>query len=92
MRSLVAPARARGWDLVCQSSPEPGKAAALNRADELVAGPIRIYLDADVVCAPDMIGKAAHGPRRRGTGLCHGPTGRRAGPILGDARLWSTRG
>lgn len=85
VRSLVAPARARGWDLVCQSSPEPGKAAALNRADELVEGPIRIYLDADVVCAPDMIGKLRTALAGEAPAYA---TGRL---VVAPARSWVTR-
>lgn len=50
---------AKGHALVCLDSPMPGKAAALNRAetaipDSLAALP-RAYLDADVLCDPDLL-------------------------------------
>lgn len=54
---LVPQAAARGWDLQCLSSPEPGKARALNRADAAATGAARAYLDADVLCAPELIGQ-----------------------------------
>lgn len=50
---------ARGWRLVIDDSPVPGKLAALNRAEALVsdlAGP-RAYLDADVICEPALFGQ-----------------------------------
>lgn len=50
-------ARARGWTLVCLSSPEPGKVGALNRADAIARGAIRVYLDADVLCDPGLLGQ-----------------------------------
>lgn len=83
--SLVADARARGWALVCDSSPQPGKADALNLADRLVLAPIRIYLDADIVCEPDMLGKlraALAGPDPAYA------TGRL---VVARARSWVTR-
>lgn len=57
VQSLEPKARDRGWSLACDSSAHPGKADALNRADRLVQASSRVYLDADIVCAPDMIGK-----------------------------------
>lgn len=57
----MAPAFARrGGELICVSSPEPGKIDALNRAEAAIggagAGP-RAYLDADVVCDPALLGQ-----------------------------------
>jgi len=52
---------ARGWRLVIDDSPIPGKLAALNRAealvppDEILAA--RAYLDADVICDPALLGQ-----------------------------------
>ena len=54
---LVPEAEARGWSLLCLSSPEPGKIAALNRADAVVPTGARAYLDADVLCAPALLGQ-----------------------------------
>lgn len=50
-------ALARGWELTCLDSPEPGKAGALNRADAVVDAPVRLYLDADIVCEPSLVGQ-----------------------------------
>lgn len=54
---LVPQAAARGWELLCPSSPEPGKARALNRGDALARGALRAYLDADVLCEPALFGQ-----------------------------------
>ena len=58
----VAEARARegalaakGWRLEVLDIPEPGKPNALNRGDAAASGAIRAYLDADVVCSPDLM-------------------------------------
>ena len=56
-RSFAAPAETRGWKLLCQSDPEPGKIGALNRADAAALAPLRAYLDADVVCDPLLFGQ-----------------------------------
>jgi glycosyltransferase involved in cell wall biosynthesis len=47
----------RGWQLICQSSAEPGKTGALNRAEAAVLSRNRVYLDADVVCDPALMGQ-----------------------------------
>ncbi len=47
--------RDRGWSLVIQDDPTPGKSGALNRADAIAKGDARGYLDADIVCEPPMI-------------------------------------
>lgn len=57
VHSFADAASARGWKLVCQNDQTAGKVAALNRADALVQSSVRVYLDADVVCSPDLIGK-----------------------------------
>lgn len=57
VHSHVAQAREQGWNLICQSSPEPGKIEALNRADALAQGGMRAYLDADVICDPALFGQ-----------------------------------
>lgn len=51
-------AQARGWGLTCLSIPKPGKLEALNRAEAAMAGQgPRVFLDADVVCEPDLLGQ-----------------------------------
>lgn len=54
---FAAEAAARGWTLICQSDPAPGKLQALNRADAIAGGGMRAYLDADVVCEPALLGQ-----------------------------------
>lgn len=54
---FVPQAAARGWHLICQSDPRPGKTGALNRADAIARGGMRAYLDADVVCEPALLGQ-----------------------------------
>lgn len=48
---------ARGWPLIVLDRPEGGKIAALNAGDRQASAGARLYLDADVVCAPDLIAK-----------------------------------
>lgn len=51
---------ARGWQLICDDNPAPGKIGALNRGDVLAAAAgatSRVYLDADVICDPALIGQ-----------------------------------
>ncbi len=48
---------ALGHELICLSSPTPGKVGALNRAEASLPPGTRIYLDADVICDPALIGQ-----------------------------------
>jgi glycosyltransferase involved in cell wall biosynthesis len=85
VRSFVPMASTRGWQIVCQSSALSGKAAALNRADKLVRAPIYIYLDADVACDADMVGKIRDA-------LSYDVATYAAGRLLvAPARTWVTR-
>lgn len=54
-RALEALARARGVGWVVIDDPVGGKARALNRGDRIARGGLRVYLDADVVCAPELL-------------------------------------
>ena len=49
--------RARGHELICISSPEPGKIRSINRAERGLPAGSRVYLDADVTCDPPLIGQ-----------------------------------
>ena len=53
----IAAFAARGWHLRCLHRPEPGKVGALNAGDEAAEGLLRAYLDADVICAPALLGQ-----------------------------------
>lgn len=48
---------ARDWELLCLSSNEPGKVGALNRGEAVARGASRVFLDADVVCDPALLGQ-----------------------------------
>lgn len=54
-RTRAAGFAARGWSLVVVDRPEGGKIAALNAGDARASWDARLYLDADVVCAPDLL-------------------------------------
>ena len=59
-RQVEGQVAARGWRMVIDDSPVPGKLAALNRAEAIAraegAG-ILAYLDADVICEPGLLGQ-----------------------------------
>lgn len=46
----------KGWQLVILDHAEGGKLPALNRADDVARGDLRLYLDADVVMSPALLG------------------------------------
>jgi len=60
----------RGWRLQVIETPEGGKLNALNLGDGATTGDIRVYLDADVLVSPGLIGQIA--------GVLAGPTARYA--------------
>lgn len=59
-RQAEAAIAARGWRMVIDDSPVPGKLAALNRAEAIArseGAAILAYLDADVICEPGLLGQ-----------------------------------
>lgn len=58
-RSFLSRFEARGWELVVLDIPQGGKPGALNRADREAGEGPRVYLDADVICAPALMGQLA---------------------------------
>lgn len=54
---FVADFAARGGQLRCLHLPQPGKLGALNAGDAAAAGAMRVYLDADVICDPALMGQ-----------------------------------
>ncbi len=54
-RTMRAPAKAAGILLEVIETPIPGKAQALNLADQSCDEGVRVYLDADVICASGML-------------------------------------
>uniref|UniRef100_A0AAN0MCU6 Glycosyltransferase n=1 Tax=Yoonia rhodophyticola TaxID=3137370 RepID=A0AAN0MCU6_9RHOB len=47
----------KGWSLVVLDLADGGKLGALNAADAQARGGCRIYLDADVICSPELLGQ-----------------------------------
>ncbi|MEP4805696.1 MAG: glycosyltransferase [Hyphomicrobiales bacterium] len=47
----------RGWQLKLLSIEAPGKLNAFNHADRAAVGTMRVYLDADVICNPELLGQ-----------------------------------
>lgn len=56
-RSREAAFAAKGWRLETLDIPEGGKPNALDRGDAAATGSMRAYLDADVICAPDLLAR-----------------------------------
>lgn len=54
-RGFADMAAAKGWHLQVIDRPEGGKIGALNAGDAAAAGDMRVYLDADVTVAPDLM-------------------------------------
>ncbi len=49
--------KTKGWDLKIFELSHPGKTMAINAAESQALGQKKIFLDADVICAPDLIWK-----------------------------------
>lgn len=67
-RGYAARFEGRGWRLEVLDSEIGGKPGALNRADAVATGDIRVYLDADVVMSPPLLEELARtldGPEPR---------------------------
>ncbi|MFV0244047.1 MAG: glycosyltransferase [Qingshengfaniella sp.] len=56
-QSRAATAKQRGWTLAVLDIPSPGKLNALNVAECTAAGDKRLYLDADIVVEPALLGQ-----------------------------------
>lgn len=76
---------ARGWKLRVLRTARPGKLMALTCADKMARGDVRVFLDADVTCDPELMGqlhKALTQPMPRyGSGTL----------TLAPAKSWVTR-
>ena len=75
----------RGWRLQVLDLPEPGKPGALNAGDAAAQGSLRMYLDADIRCDPDLLGQLR---RALAVEAPHYATGRLA---VAPARSWTSR-
>lgn len=87
-QGFVATFTARGWWLIIDDSPLAGKLAAINRAEEIArnegAG-MRAYLDADVICAPALLGQIRAVLARSEPAYATGTL------VVAPARSWVTR-
>jgi glycosyltransferase involved in cell wall biosynthesis len=87
VEAMIPQFAARGWNLQCLDLAEGGKTNALNMAEALLPDPsvARAYLDADVLCDPDLIAQIRTAldtdQPRYATGTLH----------VARARTWVTR-
>lgn len=79
-------ARDAGWKLRVLDLAEPGKLNALNAGDRAAAGALRVYLDADVVVSPALIGQIA-----RALSAAPGPAYASGTPVIPRAHSAVTR-
>ncbi|MAC81890.1 MAG: glycosyl transferase [Rhodobacteraceae bacterium] len=91
-RAYAGRIRARGWQLEVLELGPVGKLGALNAAEAVAASGLRVYLDADVVCDPGLIGQVLAAldtplPRYATGRLVIAPTRTRVSGAY--ARIWS---
>lgn len=91
-RSWAPPLAARGVTLEVVDATPPGKARALDVGDSAASGDIRVYLDADVVLSPPVLGQVAEaltmpGPRFAGGTLALVPPKSLSTRLF--ARVWA---
>lgn len=77
---------ARGWQIQVLDLADGGKVGALNAGDRVAKGNIRIYLDADVVCDPALLGQLAEVLDRPAPLYATGTL------VVTRAETWVTRG
>ncbi|WP_373635705.1 glycosyltransferase family 2 protein [Yoonia sp. SS1-5] len=75
----------KGWSLVVLDLADGGKLGALNAADAQARGGCRIYLDADVICSPELLGQIRQ-VLRNDAGLYATGT-----LVVAPAQTWVTR-
>lgn len=85
-RSFEASARGKDWIMHVVDLAEPGKLNALNVGDDMAAGDLRLYLDADVLVSPPLV-------RMLVDALISTPGARYASgkPQVSPAQSWVTR-
>jgi len=84
-RGYADRARARGWRLEVLDIPEGGKPGALDRGDDAATGEVRVYLDADVTVAPEMLAQLREALDRREPAYASGQL------VVAPAESWVTR-
>lgn len=84
-RGYAGQAAAKGWRLEVLDIAEGGKPNALDRGDDAATGGMRVYLDADVVCSPEMLARLRAALDRPGPVYASGEL------VVAPARSWVTR-
>lgn len=77
--------KTRGWQLEVLDIAEGGKANALNQADAMASGDMRLYLDADVICSEDLLSQITAVLDRSDPAYASGTL------IVAPAKSWITR-
>lgn len=77
--------QAKDWQLKVLNIAEGGKPNALNEADAVASGEIRVYLDADVICSPDVVSRIAEALDRPEPAYASGQL------VVAPAKSWITR-
>ncbi len=84
-RGFAGAAAAAGWGFAVLDLPQGGKPGALNAGDAAAKGPLRAYLDADVIVTPPLMAQLAQA--LAGPAPCYA-----AGTaVIPPARSWVTR-
>lgn len=84
-QGLAGQADAAGWSLTVLDLPEGGKPHALNNADDVATGSLRVYLDADVICSPDLMAQIVGALGQPGAIYASGTL------VVAPAKSWVTR-
>jgi len=84
-RGLADRVGARGWTLVVLDIAEGGKPNALDQGDAAATGGMRLYLDADVICSPDLLSEIHRALDRPEAVYGSGQL------VVAPARSWITR-
>lgn len=84
-RAYEAAFARKGWALVVLDIPRGGKTNAMNEADRIARGGPRIYMDADVICSPPLIGQLGRAASVEEPRYCSGWL------VPSPSRSWVTR-
>ena len=84
-RGFASQASQKGWTLEVIETAKGGKLNALNLGDQAAKGHARVYLDADVIVSPGLIGELAHALKPAAPLYACGA------PLVSRASSWVTR-
>lgn len=83
--AFASKAQERGWPLHVLDLPLGGKMGALNAGDKAAAGATRVYLDADVIVSPALMGQITEALDTTSPRYASGQ------PVVAPAKSWITR-